>query len=190
MSLTKHEFEQLLTWLDRDPARAGERYEIIRHRLISFFLGRQCDQAEDLADETINRVATRVYEFMDTYVGEQAPYFLAVAKNVFLEHCRLRNRVIQNPPPVSSREELEPYLKCLDDCLAKLPNKSRDLILLYYQEKKHAKIVSHKEMGQKMRLKAGALRARVHRIRVRLQECILECLKDAAESNDITLANI
>ena len=60
VGLTKEEFDELLSWLDTDPDRAGEKYEAIRHRLITIFLNRQCYEAEDLADETINRVAKKV----------------------------------------------------------------------------------------------------------------------------------
>jgi len=191
LTLTKEEFDQLLAWLDPDPGRAGDRYETIRHRLIAVFLNRQCDEAEDLADETINRVAKKVPEFRATYVGDQERYFHGVARNVMREHRRRLTRVIQPPPPPPpSQEELEPYLQCLDECLAQLPRKSSELILLYYQKQKQAKIASRKEISDKLRLKAGALRARVFRIRTRLEKCILECLARSVESNDIKFLSI
>jgi RNA polymerase sigma factor (sigma-70 family) len=188
--MTKEEFDELLAWLDPNPGRAGERYEAIRRRLITVFLNRQCDEAEDLADETINRVAEKVRGFKGNYVGDQERYFYAVARNVRLEYFRQRNRLIQQPPVAASNEELEPYLKCLDECLAKLPRRNSELILLYYKEEKRAKIASHREIGNRLRLKAGALRARVFRIRTWLEKCILECLERSREGNDIGLASI
>jgi RNA polymerase sigma factor (sigma-70 family) len=190
LSLTAEQFTQLLAWLDADPVRAGEKYELIRRRLITIFLNRQCDEAEDLADETINRVAKKAGALKDNYVGEPALYFYGVAKNVFREYLRGRNRRLQPPPPVTPRSELEPQLKCLDECMEKLNLDSRELILRYYQEQKQAKISSHKEMGERLRLNAGALRARAHRIRVKLEKCMVECLARAAESNDISLFTI
>jgi DNA-directed RNA polymerase specialized sigma24 family protein len=183
--LTKEQFDLLLAWLDPTLGRSGERYEAIRRKLITFFLNRQCDDAESLADDTINRVARKVNELKDSYVGEQGRYFLGVAKKVLLEHRRMQNRRVQPPPPAPSREEMEPYLVCLDECLAKFPPESRELILLYHMEQKKAKIAAHREMGDRMSLKAGALRARVHRIRVKLEQCVRECLERAAESNNI-----
>jgi RNA polymerase sigma factor (sigma-70 family) len=185
LTLTKDEFDELLDWLDPNPDRAGERYEAIRQSLITVFLNRQCEEAEDLADETINRVARRSKELKATYVGKPELYLYGVAKNVMHEYYRKRNRVIQPPPPPPSLEELEPYLACLDECLAKLPRGNSDLILLYYQDQKKGKIASHREIGVRLRLKAGALRARVFRIRVLLEKCILECLKRSIESDDI-----
>jgi RNA polymerase sigma factor (sigma-70 family) len=187
LSLTEEKFHQLLAWLDADPSRAGEKYEEIRRRLITIFLNRQCEEAEDLADETINRVAQRVGELKDSYVGDPARYFYGVSKKIFLEYRRKRSRPLPAPPPVASRRELEPYMACLDECLEKLEPANRELILRYYQEQKQAKISSHKEMGERLRLKAGALRARTHRIRVKLEKCVLECLERTAESNDIGL---
>jgi RNA polymerase sigma factor (sigma-70 family) len=190
LSLTEEQFHQLLAWLDAEPGRAGEKYEAIRRRLITIFLNRQCEEAEDLADETINRVAKKVGVLKDSYVGEPARYFYGVAKKVLMEHHRKRSRPLQSPPPVADRSELEPYLECLDECLEQLEPASRELILRYYQEQKQGKISSHKEMGERLRLKAGALRARTHRIRVKLEKCVLECLERAAQSNDIRLITI
>lgn len=186
LNLTQEQFNELLAWLDPDPGRAGERYEAIRRRLITIFLNRGCDEAEDLADETINRVAKKAAVLKETYVGEPAPYFYGVAKKLFMEHLRRCSRRPQAPPPEPSRSEIEPHLKCLDECLAKLRPESRQLILRYYEERKQAKITAHKEMGETLGLSAGALRARVHRIRAKLEKCVLECLKRAADSNDIT----
>ncbi|HEV2765592.1 MAG TPA: hypothetical protein VGV38_21595 [Pyrinomonadaceae bacterium] len=189
-SLTQEQFHELLTWLDADLARAGEKYEVIRRRLITIFLNRGCAEAEDLADETINRVARRVADLKETYVGEPALYFYGVAKNVHREHRRRCSRRSQGPPPEPDRGEMEPHLKCLDECLEKLRPESRQLILRYYEEQKQAKITSHKEMGTVLRLNPGALRARAHRIRLKLEQCVRECLERAAESNDITLNTI
>jgi RNA polymerase sigma factor (sigma-70 family) len=190
LSLTEEQFHQLLAWLDADPGRAGEKYEEIRHKLITYFLGRQCEEAEDLADETINRVAKKVGAVKDSFVGDPVRYFYGFAKKILMEYHRKRKRSPQSPPPVISRSEMEPYLECLDECLEKLEPASRELILRYYQEQKQAKISSHKEMGERLRLKAGALRARTHRIRVKLEKCVMECLEGAAESNDIGLITI
>jgi DNA-directed RNA polymerase specialized sigma24 family protein len=189
-SLTKEQLDMLLAWLDPTLSRSGERYEAIHRKLITFFLNRQCDDAESLADESINRVARRVNEVKDIYVGEQARYFLGVAKKVLMEHRRLQNRRVQPPPPAPSHDELEPYLVCLDECLAKFPPESRELILRYYEEQKRAKIAAHKEMSDRLSLKAGALRARVHRIRVKLEHCVRECIERVPEGNDITAFTI
>jgi DNA-directed RNA polymerase specialized sigma24 family protein len=87
--------------------------------------------------------------------------------------------------PIASGSNSEPHLKCLDECLERLDAKSRELILNYYREQKQAKIKSHKAMGESLKINQGALRARAHRIRAKLHECLMECLQRASESNDI-----
>ena len=54
--LTQEDFDRLLRWLDANLEAAGKEYEAIRQRLIKIFARRGCSEAEDLADETINRV--------------------------------------------------------------------------------------------------------------------------------------
>lgn len=188
--MTKEEFDGLLDWLGPNRARAGEQYEAIRRRLITVFLNRQCDEAEDLADKTINRVAEKVTWLKANYVGVKERYFYGVAKNVRREYFRQRAKAVPPPPEMVSHEELEPYLRCLDECLAKLPLRNSELILNYYKEEKRTKIVSHREMGDKLGLKVGALRARVFRIRTRLAKCVVECIERSGKDNNIKLAGI
>jgi DNA-directed RNA polymerase specialized sigma24 family protein len=118
-------------------------------------------------------------------VGDPARYFYGVAKKIFSEHVRKTSKRRRVQPPVASNSNLEPHLKCLDECLDKLDPDSRELILAYYQEQKQAKIQSHKKMEESLNINAGALRARTHRLRLKLQKCVLECLQRAGESNDI-----
>ncbi|MFL6230009.1 MAG: hypothetical protein ACJ741_14655, partial [Pyrinomonadaceae bacterium] len=63
-TLTRDAFEGLLTWLDSDREQAGKKYEDIRSSLIKIFTWRGVAEAEELADETINRVARKVKDLM------------------------------------------------------------------------------------------------------------------------------
>ena len=58
--VTADKFTAFLTWLSPDEGKAGEEYERLRFRLITFFAGRNCRFPEDLADETINRVVLKI----------------------------------------------------------------------------------------------------------------------------------
>ena len=55
-------FHRLLQWLDQGSDSQGERYVEIRDRLMIYFGRRNCPAPEDLADETLNRVARRLEE--------------------------------------------------------------------------------------------------------------------------------
>ena len=83
-----NKFDKLLFWLDKDREVAGHKYESIRLKLIKIFHARDCHLAEELADETIDRVADRIDFLTQNYVGNPVLYFYGVAKRVFLEFTR------------------------------------------------------------------------------------------------------
>jgi DNA-directed RNA polymerase specialized sigma24 family protein len=178
-ALKQEDFEGLLRWLDSDPDRAGELYEKIRWRLITILGSRGCRIPEELADETIDRVARRVADIRDSYVGDKGIYFLGVMNNVHHEY-------IKRPalrPVVAAREDVEANERlhaCLDRCLNKLAPHSRQLIERYYAHDKRAKIDFRRGIANELGISAGNLRLRVLRIREKLQTCIEQCLTSEA----------
>lgn len=174
--LTQESFDELLAWLNPHREQAGRKYEDIRNRLIRIFMHRGCTVSEELADETINRVARKVHEIKVDYVGDPALYFYGVARNVYIDHVKQR----PEPPsviPVEELEELEPEYDCLEKCLGELTPQNRELVLEYYREKEGAKIKHHKEMARRLGIAVNALRIRMCRVRANLKECMRECLK-------------
>ena len=174
--LTQDAFDALLTWLAPEREHAAKRYEEIRRRLIKFFACRSYAAAEDLTDETINRVARKVQEELGrTYVGDTAPYFYGVAHNVYLEHVRKKPAPLPMPPPRPT-EEVEREHACLEQCLERLPKRSSELIREFYQEEKQAKIEHRKMLAERLGITPNALRIQAHRIRLTLLECVRQCL--------------
>lgn len=80
-----HPFNLLLERLDADRELAGEEYERLRKRLVKFFLVRGCHSPEDLADETFNRVATRIEK--GEVIPNLASYCLGLASRLALAGC-------------------------------------------------------------------------------------------------------
>jgi DNA-directed RNA polymerase specialized sigma24 family protein len=179
--LGQQDFDRLLSWLDADRERAGFLYEQIRWRLVAILAARGCALAEELADETIDRVARRVTDIHETYRGDKALYFLGVMNNVHHEYLRRPPppRLIQPDEDVEAREEVH---LCLDNCLAQLAPYSRQLIERYYAENKQAKIDLRKVIAREMGIKASSLRLRALRIREKLQTCIARCLHNVSEA--------
>jgi len=175
--LTQEAFDRLLAFLDLDRDRAGARYEEIRSQLIKIFMCRGCAVPEELADETINRVARRLQEISSAYEGDPALYFYGVAQMVHLEYVR-RKPVPLPPPPPNATEEAELKYECLEKCMESLSDANRELILAYYGEDNHAKIDRRKELAERLGIGANALWIRAHRIRERLRECVSRCLKN------------
>ena len=179
--LGQQDFERLLSWLDANRERAGFLYEQIRWRLVTILASRGCTLAEELADETIDRVARRVNDIQQTYVGDKALYFLGVMNNVHHEYLRRPTppQLIQAEEDVVAREEVH---LCLDNCLAQLAPYSRQLIERYYAADKQAKIDLRKVIARELGIKASSLRLRALRIREKLQTCIERCLDTVSEA--------
>src|SRR5204863_451821 len=144
--VTQAAFDYLLAWLDADRERAGEKYEYIRRRLIKIFTCRGRHDAEELADETINRVTLKATEVSKGYVGDPALYFYGVAQKVFLESVRKPHASVPPPAPDKSDEDEREY-DCLEQCMGQISPSSRELMLEYYREDKRAKIEHRKEMA-------------------------------------------
>lgn len=174
--LRGEDFDRLLNWLDADRERAGLLYERVRWRLVTILAARGCPLAEELADETIDRVARRVADIEQIYVGDKAIYFLGVMNNVHHEYLRRPTaapRLVDQTDQVEEREQIH---VCLDNCLANLAPYSRQLIERYYAADKKAKIDLRKVIARELGIKPATLRLRALRIRAKLQTCIERCL--------------
>jgi DNA-directed RNA polymerase specialized sigma24 family protein len=185
--ISQEAFDTMLDWLDADRERAGSKYEAIRLRLIKIFTCRGCQAAEELADETINRVIARIVEIADGYRGDPALYFYGVAQKVFLEDLRKSRGPLAHVPMDSAAvilstqavlvEDIEPEYRCLEQCLERLLPENRDLVVRYYQQERQAKIDHRKMLASELGIAVNALRLRAHRIRLTLQRCVLDCLE-------------
>ena len=182
--LTQEAFDRLLGWLHPDREQAGRIYEEIRLKLIKGFNSHNCSVAEELADETINRVAKRLPEIIATYVGNPSRYFFGVAYKVFLEYLRSGPALAELPPDNllvgEQPEDTENIYNCLEQCLQYLPAQNRELILQFYQGEKRVKIELRKQLAQHLGTKLTNLRLQAHRIRAGLKKCIEDCLEQRA----------
>jgi len=177
--LTKELFDALLDWLDSDRDLAARKYELIRSRLIKIFVCRGCSEPEDLADETIDRVARKLHEIEAGFIGDPARYFYGVANKVHLEYLR-KKPAPPAPPPADDSDEVEREYSCLERCMEKLTTDNRALVLQYYQEERQAKIDHRKQLADRLGIALNALRIRACRIRAMLLECVKKCIHEAA----------
>ena len=188
--LTSEALERLLHCLDTDRARAGERYEQFRRKLIEFFEARGSHSPADHADEAINRVARKITE--GETIQDVGKYFYGVARLLWME--LLREKAKSPLPldtvaaPASDDDEkaneieqgrAERRFECFDACLKKLPTESRAFIINYYKEEKGAKIKGRKRQAETIGVSLNALRLRAARLRSGLERCVRECLKHA-----------
>jgi DNA-directed RNA polymerase specialized sigma24 family protein len=179
--LTQEAFDKLLAWLDPNRDQAGKKYEEIRLRLIKIFTCRGCMEPEALADETINRVISKLETIVDSYTGDPALYFYGVAHKVHLEYLRKKPAPpAPAPPPLEPEDGIEPEYDCLEHCIERLTRDNRELVLQYYQEEKQAKINHRKRLAEQLGIALNALRIRAFRIRAELLRCVQDCLEQRA----------
>lgn len=183
MNIDKDLFESLLAWLDTDREKAAQRYEAIRAGLIRMFISQGINDAEHYADETFDRVAKRLPEIRETYVGDPVRYFHGVARHLILE-WRRRKEVLTEvlPEHFDLDRDRDETSECLSECLKQLPQDKKELILDYHLYKGHQKIEHHRQMAGELSISEGALRTRAHNLRVSLEKCVLQCMSESGKN--------
>jgi hypothetical protein len=176
--LTQEDFEKLLRWLDPDRDKAGEKYQKIRLRLTRIFVCRGCYEAEDLADESINVVASKSDWLIENYEGDPALYFYAVAKKIHQGYIKKKTPPTP-PPPDRESPEVEQVCDYLDECLEELPSLERNLMLRYHEGDKQEKIQNRKKLAEELKVSRNALRIKVCHLHSRLKECVERRLQAA-----------
>lgn len=176
---------RLLAWLDGGVDSGGDRYEEMRRRLTAYFDRKNCHAPDDLADETLNRVARRLEEEGTIGEGPPARYCYIVAKFVFLEFTRESKRGAAHldvyartadpaghPSADVDGVRREIRLSHLDACLHRLPPADRDLILEYYGPGGEPAAPRRQALAKRLGLTANALAIRACRIRETLARCV------------------
>lgn len=179
-------FQRLLAWLDQGSDSEGRCYLELRERLVLYFARRNGPAPEDLADETLNRVARRLEETGSIDDIVPARYCYIVAKFVLLEALRQRRRQLNVPsgdhevttqPRIidEAAAEHERAVTCLEQCLAECAAPDRQLILDYYRTGSGSASAQRKQLAGRLGLTANSLAIRACRIRSRLERCVRLC---------------
>ncbi len=186
-SLTTEALHKFLRWLDTSGDSEGETYLEMRRRLVAYFDRKNCAAPDELADETINRVARWLTDGGAVETHTPAKYCYTTARFVFLEHLRTRTKEQQfrtekrmetatereNP---DFREREERMRTCLEGCASRLAPKNKELILRYYSGRQREKIDDRRAQARELGMTANALAIRACRIRDQLELCVRECL--------------
>lgn len=176
-TIDEGDFERLLGFIAPDRDAATERFMTVWRNLVKVFAGRRCYEAEDLADETMFRVARKT-RTLEGFEGDFALYIYRVGSFVYREWLRRTNRPLHDPPPPPPPHD-EESLSCLDQCLARLPGDDRELADEYYRHEGRRRIDNRKRLAEKLGLSANALRIRALKLRALLRECVEECVRRA-----------
>jgi len=190
-SLTQRAFHGLLHWLDEDEDSGGRRYLEMRQRLVLYFDRKNCLSPDELADETLNRVARRLEEEGAITTDAPAHYCYIVARFVLLESLRNQQRqeplneglwihsttsVVEMSEAGEEQQIKERRWACLEKCMHILEAADRELIIGYYHGEQRAKINNRRAMAAKLGVSMNALSIRACRIRDKLEACVRKCL--------------
>jgi DNA-directed RNA polymerase specialized sigma24 family protein len=191
-TLTPGAFRTLLDWLGEGTDSSGQPYVEMRRRLVAYFDRKNCPAPDDLADETLNRVARRLEEEGVTESETPARYCYIVARFVFMEHLRgtqktdallgdLRRRQPRGHSLAASEADDEHAIKekrlnCLERCAGELEPRSRETIIRYYVGKERTKIENRRALAEELEITMNALSIRACRIRDKLEDCVRRCV--------------
>jgi DNA-directed RNA polymerase specialized sigma24 family protein len=183
--LSQFVFGRFLEWLDDGAESHGERYLEMRRRLVTYFDRRNRPAADELADETLNRVARTLAQCGVIATRPPARYCYTVARFVLLEDLRRGRRHadldetrlgVDEPWSIAKATEdvalREQRLDWLDRCLDQLKPEQRALIIDYYRETGRQKIERRREQAQRLGISMNALAIRACRIRDSLLTCL------------------
>lgn len=187
-ALEAERFDKLLRLLDVDRNLAGEKYEHLRRKLIKFFEWNACFPAEDLVDETFDRVQQRIG---DTEIADVVGFAWGVAKNLRQEAWKKTTRTVpisdlpageriltdsQNSPErIQEEMQRDRRLKCVLLCLERMPKEDRELFLAYHKEAVD-QVAYRSRLAKRAGFTIGSLRVRINRLRNQLERCARSCL--------------
>jgi DNA-directed RNA polymerase specialized sigma24 family protein len=189
--LTPNAFRRFLDWLDEGADSEGEKYLEMRQRLVAYFDRKNCLSPDELADETLNRVARRLEEEGEIESDAPAKYCYTVARFVFMEYLRhsqkesvalddvpqrQTNRNFAASESGDEKEIKEVRLNCLEKCTGKLEPENRVLIIRYYFGEERVKIENRRALAASLGITMNALSIRACRIRDKLEACVKKCM--------------
>lgn len=189
--LTQLAFARLLAWLDDGVESNGQRYLEMRRRLVAYFDRRNRTDADELADETLSRIARTLEQDGVIETTPPARYCYVVAKFVLLEDFRRERRYARvnaswhatvvgagRADADETEAKREQRLDCLDRCLDDLPPPQRSLIVDYYATEGRPRIERRRDLASRLGITMNALAIRAHRIREALLSCVEGCRRE------------
>jgi DNA-directed RNA polymerase specialized sigma24 family protein len=173
-------FERLLERLDQDRGRAGEKYELLRTRLVKFFEWRDSPCPEQQADECLDRLIQCLAR--GEAIENLEAFAHGVARKILLESRRERERerAVLAGASWTQRPGGEPgdaCDQCLERCLAWLAPGERELIIEYYRSAGAGRITGRRALAERLGVSVSVLRLRAHRIRARIEACVRNCVE-------------
>lgn len=180
--ITEDDFRRLMLMFAHDDESAAREYENIRRGLIRYFRFRGCEHEEELADETINRVAVKTATVEFDGRVKLITYFLSFASRIHMEYLKEQRRTIEKWNDIRNEylrampetRDDDGRLACLEKCLGARRSDDRELLLGYYAGDKNAE--HRRSLASRHGISVINLHTRASRLRSRVADCVKGCL--------------
>jgi len=153
----------LLARLHADQQRAGVLYEEIRYRLILFFRLNRPQEAEDLADEVLDRVARKLSE--GTAIDRIDFYTVGVARFVLRERQAATQREQQAQRQIA-------YLQPQTTREESSSERGPEALAKCYGADGTVRIRARQKLAEELEISLNALHNRALRLRKQLELCV------------------
>lgn len=181
--ISQEDLNGLLGWFSPEADESARKYEEIRRGLIRYFYFRGAADPEDLADETINRVAVKLPKLKPDDQFKTAAYFYSFAAKIHLEACRERKRFFSDYQEIESltdewddaSDQRDDGVGCMEKCLGAKSAEDRQLLLKYYGFEKTERTERRRKLAQAQQTSIEGLQTRISRLRKALRECLKKC---------------
>jgi len=149
---------------------------IPRLRRYARALLRDSERAEDLLQETLTRALGKLGFWHRG--SDMRAWLFSIMHNQYVNDCRRANRRPDSfslhedrvqEPSASARAELHVNLRDIENCLQRLPEEQRAVLLLVSLEG-----LSYRQTAKVLDIKTGTVMSRLHRARERLREWLSE----------------
>jgi DNA-directed RNA polymerase specialized sigma24 family protein len=167
-------FDRLLQALEPEALSVGESFRRCRTKLVKFFLWKRCDDPDNLADETTSRLVKKVESGQQISDDHPYNYVYAIARNVFYEYVRAREKRGTEIDIDELREEPvhQGTEDCWSQCLAQMSAEKREFLEVYYLDS-----IDREQFAREKGLTINALRLTVFRTKNALKHCVENCLR-------------
>jgi DNA-directed RNA polymerase specialized sigma24 family protein len=174
-------FDKLFQLLEPKAQSIEEGFQQCRFKLLKFFAWRRCEDPENLADETVNRLLKNVAAGQEILADKPYSYVYAIASHVFMEYLRAKKKsgVIIDIDDMQEMAVPEVVDDCQKQCLEQLSNEKRELLARYYLDDDQ-----RDDIAEEQGLSLNALRLQVHRIKHGLRRCCEDCRKHSGSQRN------
>ncbi len=178
-NLTPENLTKLLAAFSDNQAMAGEAYTKLRDSLIRFFQIKGDSDPDDSADETLDRVASKISQ--NVPIPDLTKFSFGIARFVFLERIKLdeKQRIAAKgfyADKISIKPEAETdAFSPLRECFNHLADDEKQILQEYFADIPHPNLLEQrKKMQIKYDISLSGLRVKIFRLRERLGNCLKE----------------